>query len=139
MSFKRRQRFHGKATGHRSGSEARVSKQLTEAGADFEYLDRNYKAAIEYSDPEVHKYRPDFQLANGIYIEVKGEFDALDRRKHLLIKSQHPELDIRFVFDRSKSKTSKGSISTYASWCQKNGFMFADKVVPESWLKERTK
>jgi hypothetical protein len=61
-----------------------------------------------------HKYCPDFRLPNGIYIETKGRFETADRKKHLLIKEQHPELDIRFVFTRSKSTISKTSKTTYA-------------------------
>jgi len=30
----------------------------------------------------------------------------------------------------------KGSKNTYGDWCDKHGFLFADKVIPESWLKE---
>ena len=32
-----------------------------------------------------------------------------DRKKHLLIKEQHPELDIRFVFSRAGNKLSSKS------------------------------
>ena len=59
-----------------------------------------------------------------------------DRKKHLLIKEQHPELDIRFVFSSSKAKLSKGSKTTYALWCTKNGFKFADRLIPRAWLKD---
>jgi hypothetical protein len=52
-----------------------------------------------------------------------------------LIKQQHPELDIRFVFSNSRSRISKQSKTTYADWCEKNGFMFADKSIPKEWLK----
>lgn len=59
-----------------------------------------------------------------------------DRQKMLWIKEQHPHLDIRFVFTRSASPIYKGSKTTYAAWCQKHGFLFADKVVPGEWLRE---
>ncbi len=32
-----------------------------------------------------------------------------DRQKHLLVRDQHPELDIRFVFSRSAAKINKAS------------------------------
>lgn len=62
-----------------------------------------------------------------------------DRLKHLEIKAQHPALDIRFVFSNSNQKISKTSKTTYAAWCEKHGFMYADKSIPESWLKESKK
>lgn len=93
---------------------------------------------LEYTIPEsVHKYTPDFVLPNGIIIETKGVWDAEDRKKHILIREQHPELDIRFVFSRSKTPIYKGSKTTYASFCEKNGIKFADKIIPEAWISEK--
>ena len=59
--------------------------------------------------------------------------------KHLCIKKQHPNLDIRFVFTSSKAKLRKGSKTSYADWCEKNGFLYADKDVPQEWLDEKKK
>ena len=75
-------------------------------------------------------------LPNGIIIETKGVWDAEDRKKHLLIKEQHPELDIRFVFTRSKAPIYKGSKTTYASFCEKNNIKYADKLIPREWIDE---
>jgi hypothetical protein len=66
-------------------------------------------------------------------------FTAKDRRKHTLVKKQHPHLDIRFVFTRSNSRLSKQSKTTYAEWCVKQGFLYADKKIPEDWLNEPKK
>ena len=118
--------------GYRSGLESKVSAQLSEAGVDFEY--ETFK--IEYQVNETRKYTPDFRLPNGIIVETKGRFVAADRKKHLLVQQQHPDLDIRFVFSNSKAKLNKGAKSTYADWCQKHGFLFADKTIPEEWLNE---
>ena len=118
--------------GYRSGLESKVSAQLSEAGVDFEY--ETFK--IEYQVNETRKYTPDFRLPNGIIVETKGRFVAADRKKHLLVQQQHPDLDIRFVFTNSKAKLNKGAKSTYADWCQKHGFLFADKTIPEEWLNE---
>lgn len=82
------------------------------------------------------KYTPDIVLSNGIIIELKGYFRAEDRNMHKLIREQHPELDIRFVFMSSKNKIHKNSTTTYGSWCDKYEFKYADKEIPESWLKE---
>jgi len=94
---------------------------------------------IEWEDLMYRTYTPDFILSNGLIIEVKGRFTSDDRRKHLAIKKQHPNLDIRFVFESSKRKLSKGAKSTYASWCERHKFMYADRVIPEDWLNEKGK
>ena len=120
--------------GWRSGLEEKVANALTEAGIPFTYE----KTKVKYIKPaSEHQYTPDFVLDNGIIIETKGLFTALDRQKHMLVKRQHPHLDIRFVFSNSKARLSKSSRTTYAMWCVKNGYMYADKVIPEDWLKER--
>lgn len=81
-------------------------------------------------------YTPDFLLPNGIIIETKGRFLPEDRRKHLEVRKQHPELDIRFVFSRASAPINKGSKTTYAMWCEKHGFLWADKQIPDDWLYE---
>lgn len=118
---------------YRSGLEERIGTQLQEAGITAEYEG----GKVSYMTPaKAHKYTWDFKLPNGIIIESKGIFDATDRAKHMLIRQQHPELDIRFIFSYSKSKLYKGSPTTYAAWCNKNGFLFADKLIPPAWLTE---
>jgi hypothetical protein len=90
---------------------------------------------IPYFIPQTqHVYTPDIALPNGIIVETKGRFTAADRQKHLYVKQQHPELDIRFVFSNSKTKIRKGSKTSYADWCNKNGFLYAEKLVPKEWL-----
>lgn len=128
-------RRHNSAT-YRSGLEQVVDDFLLAHSIDGNYE----KYCLDYVIPEsTHTYTPDFILPNGIIIETKGVWDAEDRKKHLLIKEQHPELDIRFVFNRSKSPIYKGSKTTYASFCEKYGFKYADKKIPEEWLKEKKK
>ena len=127
-------RSNGNADGWRSGLEKKVAAALDAAAIPFQYE----KRVIKYtSPPKDHRYTPDFEiLSNGIIVETKGRFVAKDREKHLLVKAQHPELDIRFVFSNSSTKLYKGSPTSYADWCEKNGFKYADKVIPASWLKE---
>lgn len=119
--------------GFRSGLEEAFSAQLEAAGVSYEY--ESFK--IDFVEPaKKRKYTPDFRLHNKIIVETKGRFLTADRQKHLLVKSQHPELDIRFVFSSSKTKITKRSPTTYADWCLKHGFQYADKKAPEAWLKE---
>lgn len=117
--------------GYRSGLEERVSRELEDAGVKYEYE----VLKIPYDIIEQRKYTPDFVLSNNVIVETKGRFTTADRKKHLLIQKQHPDLDIRFVFQNSKAKLYKGAKSTYGQWCDKHGFMYADKSVPEGWLK----
>ena len=126
---------HGIKHGYRSGLEDKISKQLQKSGVSFEYE----TLKIQYEVNETRRYTPDFILPNGIIIETKGRFVAADRKKHLLIQQQHSELDIRFVFSNSRAKLSKGAKSTYGEWCEKHGFLYADKQIPEEWLDETTK
>lgn len=126
------------AATYRSGLEEKVAAQLEAAGLVVVYEDKEH--VIKYTTPaEPHKYTPDFILPNGIIVETKGIFDADDRKKHLLVRAQHPDKDIRFVFSNSKAKLYKGSPTTYAAWCNKNGFLYADKLIPPAWLKEPMK
>jgi hypothetical protein len=120
--------------GWRSGLEEKVANTLIEAGIPFTYE----KTKVKYIKPaSEHQYTPDFVLDNGIIIETKGLFTALDRQKHILVKRQHPNLDIRFVFSNSKQKLHKGSRTTYGDWCVKNGYMYSDKLIPHDWIVER--
>lgn len=119
--------------GFRSGLELRIANQLESDSIIFEYE----TIKLEYIKPESkHKYTPDFILDNGIIVEAKGLFSPSDRKKHELIKKQHPELDIRFVFDNPNNKINKGSKTTYAMWCEKKGFKWSSKLIPKEWLEE---
>lgn len=121
---------------YRSGLEAKNQEWLEKNGIKAEYETHYIPYTVPQSD---HKYTPDFILPNGIVVETKGLFDADDRKKHMLVREQHPEVDIRFVFSSSRSKLYKGSPTSYATWCEKNGFQYADKFIPVEWLKEKTK
>tara|TARA_R110000803_G_scaffold205999_1_gene273018 strand:+ start:132 stop:587 length:456 start_codon:yes stop_codon:yes gene_type:complete len=121
--------------GYRSGLEHKLSLYLDEL--KYKYLYEEIK--IEWEDLSYRTYTPDFVLNNGIIIETKGRFMTIDRRKHLAIKKQHPNLDIRFVFTNSKNKLRKGAKSNYAQWCIKYGFRYYDRIIPEDWLKEKGK
>ena len=91
---------------------------------------------VPFTVPEKKRtYLVDFTLPNGILVEAKGRWTTEDRAKHLLIKKQHPELDIRILFMSAKTKIIKGSKTTYGDFCDKNGIIWAEKNIPESWLK----
>ena len=121
--------------GYRSGLEHTVLNSLKDRKCNAQY--ECFK--IEWEDLAYRKYTPDFLLPNGIIIETKGRFTPADRMKHIAIQKQHPQLDIRFVFSNSNSKLRKGAKTTYADWCVKNNFLYADKDVPQEWLDEKKK
>lgn len=122
--------------GYRSGLEDKIAKQIEAAGLPVVYE----QDKIDYVVPERKaKYTPDFRLPKKggfFYVETKGIWDTADRQKHLLIKKQCPEIDIRFVFSNANSKLYKGSKTTYAAYCEKNGFMYSHKTIPDEWLCE---
>lgn len=136
------QRQVGLKYGFRSGLEETNAAELTATGVDFTYEEEK----IEYEKPARQaKYTPDFIVttrpdgtprAKPLIVETKGRFLTADRQKHLLIKRQHPDLDIRFVFNNPNAKISKTSKTTYAKWCEKHGFLYAKNSVPRAWLEE---
>ena len=119
-------------TRYRSMFEINIAKALAERGITFEYESKK----LTYI-PKPRNYTPDFYIPhNQLYIEAKGHLDKGDRVKMLLIKQQHPDLDIRFVFLNAKNKIYRGSKTTYAAWATKHGFVWAEKAIPEEWLKD---
>lgn len=117
----------------RSGFEKRVATNLDELNVPYTYeMDK-----IQYTIPETkHKYVPDFKLANGVYIEVKGNFDTKSRQKMAYVIEQNPELDIRLVF-MSDNKISKSSTTRYSDWCDKRGIDYCvnpSGQLPPEWL-----
>lgn len=119
---------------YRSRFEQRVAEEIAKATGKpvaFEV------SKIRYTVPSrIATYTPDFTLPNGIYIETKGLFDAEDRQKHLLIKAEHPGLDIRLVFMRDQRLTKSPKSDLYSTWCMKHGIKCAIGSIPASWFKE---
>lgn len=121
--------------GFRSGLEERVAEFLTSKDVKFTFE----TLKVPYVKPETkHTYTPDFILDNGIIIETKGRWLLADRKKHLLIRKQHPNLDIRILFQNANSKISKRSKTSYAAFCEKHGIKYAHRDIPEEWLREKT-
>lgn len=120
--------------GYRSGLEEALGKFLSalNLSEEFEAL------KIKYMQPSKERtYTPDFTFdGSNIVIETKGRFVTADRQKHLLIKQQHPEYDIRFVFSNPNQRISKLSKTTYAMWCEKYGFKYAKQFIPPEWTAE---
>lgn len=113
----------------RSGLEDRVVKLLDKENVPFLYEAERFPYVTE------SKYTPDFFLTNGVILECKGFFKPSDRRKMLAVKQQHPDLDLRFVFQRNNT-LSKSSKTTYGDWCDKHGFPWCIfPNIPSQWLQ----
>lgn len=111
---------------------------LKERGVSFDYephplvyvTERNYI-------PDVRAYRKD---NTAIYVELKGYFRAEAQRKMRKVKEQHPDIDLRFVFQRANSpvqgakKRKDGTKMTCAEWADRYGFQWAEGTIPEEWL-----
>ena len=113
----------------RSGLEEKVADLMVELGVKYEYESTKVPYQIQ------HNYTPDFLLPNGIYLECKGYWEPADRRKIKAVKQQHPDLDLRMVFQSPFNKISKGSKTTYAKWCEKNDIPWTSFAnIPIDWL-----
>jgi len=122
--------------GYRSGLEKKISDQIVNAGIELLYETDK----IHYVIPSRQaKYTPDFKLPKPggfFFVETKGIWTVQDRAKHILVKQQCPDLDIRFVFSNQNARLYKGSPTTYAMYCDKHGFRYAAKLIPDDWLEE---
>ena len=87
----------------RSKLEKSVADLLEGLGISYEYETEKLSYIIE------HNYTPDFKLPNYKYLEVKGYWDAEDRRKILAVKRDNPDIDLRMVFQSPYNTISKRS------------------------------
>ena len=115
---------------YRSRLEEKLARWFEINGYKFEYetLRLNYTVSAVYT--------PDFILPNGVILEAKGYFKPEDRRKMLAVRKQHPELDIRLVFQAPYNTLTKTSKTTYAMWAEKHGFLWAPShTIPLEWFE----
>ena len=116
---------------YRSGLEEKIQTQLAEAKIKAHYEPGRIPYTVA---PKT--YTPDFILPNGIVIETKGYFLPADRTKHLAIKAQYPNIDLRFIFQNPQQRLNNTSRTTYEAWCIHHGFIYAAKWIPQTWLDE---
>ena len=113
----------------RSGLEERVADLMCELGVKYDYEPTKIPYQI------MHAYTPDFLLPSGIFLECKGYFDPEDRRKIKAVKQQHPDIDLRMVFQSPYNKISKKSKTTYAKWCDRLDIPWTSFTnIPIDWL-----
>ena len=120
----------------RSRLELRFEDILREYGVDYGYE----ITKIPYTVPESkHTYTVDWTILNGVLLETKGYLsDHRERNKYVLLKMQHPDLDLRFVFD-NPNKLCGGTKMTHAKWAEKYGFKYCsikDVEQIKQWILE---
>lgn len=119
---------------------SKLELKFEEILKDFE-VEYDYEVTkIPYTIPESkHTYTVDWTLLNGMLLETKGYLsDHQERYKYVLLKQQHPDLDLRFVFD-NPNKLCGGTKMTHAKWAEKYGFKWCgikDVEQIHSWVKE---
>ena len=120
----------------RSKLEERFESILKDFDVPYEYE----VTKIDYIIPESsHTYTVDWTVLNGKLIETKGYLsDHSERRKYVLLKEQHPDLDLRFVFD-NPNKLCGGTKMSHAKWAEKYGFRYCsikDTEQIKQWITE---
>ena len=123
-------------TKRRSKLEERFESILKDFDVPYEYE----VTKIDYIIPESsHTYTVDWTVLNGKLIETKGYLsDHSERRKYILLKEQHPDLDLRFVFD-NPNKLCGGTKMSHAKWAEKYGFRYCsikDTEQIKQWITE---
>lgn len=125
----------------RSEFELNIAKELEAQGLKWEYEPEKIPWYPEprYYTPDFKIYRPD---GSYYYIEAKGFFTASARSKMKRVHATHPDIDIRYLFMCASNKVSsraKKRPTTYAMWCEKQGHRWAEKTIPEEWVRESVK
>lgn len=122
--------------GFRSLFEKGFAEQCDGNGISFDYETEK----IMWTLPPL-PYTPDFifEKSDGskMYIEMKGYLYDADKRKMRAVKEQHPDLDIRIIFQKASNKITKAKNSkTYGAWAKYYGFPWAEGRMPSAWKKE---
>jgi hypothetical protein len=124
--------------GYRSGLELKISDQITENNYPLCYETET----LSYTVPEQQsKYTPDFILTKKsgelMYIETKGRWTAIDRKKMKHVLQSNPNIDLRIIFQNPNQRISKTSKTTYESYAKKLGIKHvAKRDIPAEWFAE---
>jgi hypothetical protein len=127
-------------TKYRSHFEQLVAEQLEAEGVAFVF---EGKTLIYEAFHIKRKCIPDFYImTTGALVEAKGLLRREDRMKWVLVKQANPDADIRFVFWKAQQSIESGDCwdgkawPTYAEWAEAQGFLWAERKVPEEWIRE---
>lgn len=122
----------------RSHFEMEIAKQLSKLGLKWEY--EPCKLPWTPIQRRQKTYTPDFRVklrdGSEFYIEAKGYFYKAARDKMEAVLSEHQDKDIRFIFMDAGTKISskaKKRPTTYADWCSRRGYTYAEGKFPNEW------
>lgn len=122
-------RAKGFTESFRSGLELNVAILLRTLKVDYAFESDTIPFIVPASE---HTYTPDFRLTSRsgktIYIETKGVMTKADRDKHLFLREQHPELDIRIIFSNPHTWDRKAKTRSYAKWADELGIIWSGKA-----------
>lgn len=113
----------------RNPFERKILRQIEDAGYPVKYESEKIPYVL------ASHYLPDYIVVTPtgkLYIEAKGYFRPESKRKMLAVKRQHPELDIRIVF--YKSKSPKRNLA-HERWAKKTGYKYSFDTIPMEWLE----
>jgi len=114
--------------------EQKVMSNLTAKGVEFTFEPHSLPYSV------TRDYIPDL-LIGEMYVEIKGYFRQDAQRKMRAVKKQHPEKDIRFLFQRANAtiqgakKRKDGTKMTCQEWAERYGFQYAEgEEIPNQWI-----
>jgi hypothetical protein len=119
----------------RSGYEERIKSWLRSCNIPYRYETE----VLKYTLPE-RKYIPDFiftkKNGNLMYVEAKGILDSDTKCKMRAVRKQHPDKDIRILFQKNQP-VRKGAKNKYSDWANQNNYLWAvGTELPKEWVKE---
>lgn len=133
----RNARARGFTENFRSGLELNVAMALRSMGVAYEFEGETIHYVVPAAD---HKYTPDFKIVTRsgrtIYIETKGRMEGPDRKKHLYLREQHPDLDIRLVFSNPYTWDRRARTRSYAKWADAHGITWCSRSQLKKKLAE---
>jgi hypothetical protein len=124
-------------TPYRSWFEVDIAIDALARGIDFAYE----QDVLPWVEPaKIRKYNPDYTVekSNGemLIVEAKGRWTAADRKKICYVTEQHPDVDLRILFERDNTLSKSPKSKRYSEWCDKKGIKWAvGRTIPEEWLK----
>lgn len=111
--------------------ELQIAELLKSRKVKFSYETLKIKYVVP---SRVATYTPDFILADGRILEIKGRLTAADRKKLVAVKEENPSINIVLVFQRPRNTIYKGSSTTCEEWAIGAGFECIDVKELENWL-----
>lgn len=136
--------------GHECASlyERDVLQGLIDNGVEFDYEPETirYRSRVRNGHcgscggAEVYQersYTPDLRFANGVLVEIKGKFLPQKRTLMREVVRCHPELDLRFLFQRDgwlQPKSRAKGRRRYSDWARGLHLPVAIGLeIPEDW------